>query len=200
MKRSILLITLLAFMACEDKKDEISPLIGTWEISNLGEYANANCSGALDYSGWAFVQAFGFKINIVIKEDGTGTMTVTIGNEKEEAPLTWDDSKSQICVMGDCLTYKLDGDSFTIDQSQEAYCEDDDGDETNHDSQSTCEADGNTWEEATCSNMTFTKKSNQKKPLHAGAFYIIYNRRLCLAVEFNGYQFRDTLLFHSNPI
>jgi len=113
MKRSILLITLLAFMACEDKKDEISPLIGTWEISNLGEYANANCSGALDYSGWAFVQAFGFKINIVIKEDGTGTMTVTIGNEKEEAPLTWDDSKSQICVMGDCLTYKLDGDSFT---------------------------------------------------------------------------------------
>ena len=157
-KQSILLITLLAFMACEDKKDEISPLIGTWEISNLGEYANANCSGALDYSGWAFVQAFGFKINIVIKEDGTGTMTVTIGNEKEEAPLTWDDSKSQICVMGDCLTYKLDGDSFTIDQSQEAYCEDDDGDETNHDSQSTCEADGNTWEEATCSIMTFTKK------------------------------------------
>jgi hypothetical protein len=46
----LLILGLLAFMACEDKKDEISTLIGTWEISNLGEYANANCSGALDYT------------------------------------------------------------------------------------------------------------------------------------------------------
>ena len=159
MKRSILLITLLAFMACEDKKDEISPLIGTWEVSNLGEYANANCSGALDYTGWAFVQAFGVKITIVIKEDGTGTMTMIFGEEEEEEEaLTWDDSKSQICIMGDCLSYKIDGDSFTIDQPVEAFCSDDDGDQTNHDSQSTCEAAGNAWEEATCSIMIFTKK------------------------------------------
>ena len=159
MKKILLLILgLMAFMACEDKKDEISPLIGTWEVSNLGEYENANCSGALDYTSWVFVQAFGFKITIVIKEDGTGTMTVIAGDEKEEAPLTWDDSKSQICIMGDCLTYKLDGDSFTIDQPDEAICEDDDGDATNHDTQSTCEAAGNTWEEASCSQMEFTKK------------------------------------------
>jgi len=32
-------------------------------------------------------------------------MTVIAGDEKEEAPLTWVDSKSQICIMGDCLTY-----------------------------------------------------------------------------------------------
>ena len=161
MKRSILLITLLAFMACEDKKDEISPLIGTWEVSNLGEYANANCSGALDYTGWAFVQAFGFKMNFVFKEDGTGIMTLSIGNEEEETPLIWDDSKSQICFSlndDDCLTYQLDGDSFTIDQPDEAICEDDDGNESNHDTQSTCEAAGNTWEEASCSQMEFTKK------------------------------------------
>ena len=158
MKRSILLITLLAFMACEDKKDEISPLIGTWEVSSLGEYANANCSGALDYTGWAFVQAFGVKITIVIKEDGTGTMTMIFGEEEEEEALTWDDSKSQICIMGDCLSYKIDGDSFTINQPVEAFCSDYDGDQTNHDSQSTCEAAGNAWEEATCSIMTFTKK------------------------------------------
>lgn len=85
-------------------------------------------------------------------------MTVIAGDEKEEAPLTWVDSKSQICIMGDCLTYKLDGDSFTIDQPDEAICEDDDGDETYHDTQSTCEAAGNTWEEASCSQMEFTKK------------------------------------------
>jgi hypothetical protein len=154
----LLILGLLTFMACEDKKDEISPLIGTWEVSNLGEYENANCSGALDYTDWGFVQAFGFKITIVIKEDGTGTMTMIGGDEKEEGPLTWDDSKSQICIMGDCLTYKLDGDSFTVDQPNEAICEDDDGDETNHDTQSTCEAAGNTWEGASCSQMEFTKK------------------------------------------
>ena len=161
----LLILGLLTFMACEDKKDEIedkvdeiSPLIGTWEVSNLGEYANANCSGALDYTGWAFVQAFGVKITIVIKEDGTGTMTMIFGEEEEEEALTWDDSKSQICIMGDCLSYKIDGDSFTIDQPVEAFCSDDDGDQTNHDSQSTCEAAGNAWEEATCSIMTFTKK------------------------------------------
>jgi hypothetical protein len=161
----LLILGLLTFMACEDKKDEIedkvdeiSPLIGTWEVSNLGEYANANCSGALDYTGWVFVQAFGYKITIVIKEDGTGTMTMILGDEKEEEALTWDDSKSQICIMGDCLSYKIDGDSFTIDQPVEAFCSDDDGDQTNHDSQSTCEAAGNAWEEATCSIMIFTKK------------------------------------------
>ena len=161
----LLILGLLTFMACEDKKDEIedkvdeiSPLIGTWEVSNLGEYANANCSGALDYTGWVFVQAFGYKITIVIKEDGTGTMTMIFGDEKEEEALTWDDSKSQICIMGDCLSYKIDGDSFTIDQPVEAFCSDDDGDQTNHDSQSTCEAAGNAWEEATCSIMIFTKK------------------------------------------
>ena len=159
----LLILGLLTFMACEDKKDEIedkvdeiSPLIGTWEVSNLGEYANANCSGALDYTGWVFVQAFGYKITIVIKEDGTGTMTMILGEEEEA--LTWDDSKSQICIMGDCLSYKIDGDSFTIDQPVEAFCSDYDGDQTNHDSQSTCEAAGNAWEEATCSIMTFTKK------------------------------------------
>ena len=154
----LLILGLLSFMACEDKKDEISPLIGTWEISNLGEYANANCSGALDDTSWAFAQLFGLKITIVIKEDGTGTMTMIFGDEKEEAPLTWDDSKSQICIMGDCLSYKIDGDSFTIDQPVEAFCSDDNSEETNHDTQSTCEASGNTWDEASCSQMEFTKK------------------------------------------
>ena len=159
MKRSILLITLLAFMACEDKKDEISSLIGTWEVSNLGEYENANCSGALDYTGWAFAQAFGFKVTIVIKEDGTGTMTMTFGDEKEETPLTWDESKSQICLMGvECLTYKVNDNKFTIDTQDEALCVDDNDEETSHTDQSSCEAAGNNWEEAVCTQMEFTKE------------------------------------------
>ena len=61
-------------------------------------------------------------------------------------------------MMGiECTTYKLSGDSFTLDTPDEAFCEDDDGDETNHSSQATCEAAGNMWHEASCSVMTFTK-------------------------------------------
>ncbi|MEA1880794.1 MAG: hypothetical protein U9N31_00085 [Candidatus Marinimicrobia bacterium] len=159
MKRSILLIALLAFMACEDKKDDEGNLTGTWELSNLGQYANANCSGTLDYTGWALAQAFGLKGSMTFKSDGTGTFTITIGTENQEVPITWDESKTQICMMGvECMTYKLDGDKFTLEQAEDAFCEDDDGDETSHDTQSTCEAAGNTWEEASCSLMEFTKK------------------------------------------
>ena len=60
--KNILLLLILGLLACEEKEEEdLSPFVGTWEISNLGEYANANCSGALDYSGWAFVQALGLR-------------------------------------------------------------------------------------------------------------------------------------------
>tara|TARA_B110000014_G_C19795205_1_gene413135 strand:+ start:126 stop:605 length:480 start_codon:yes stop_codon:yes gene_type:complete len=159
MKKIIVLFLLLIAFSCEDKKDEISSLIGTWEVSNLGEYENANCSGALDYTGWAFAQAFGFKVTIVIKEDGTGTMTMTFGDEKEETPLTWDESKSQICLMGvECLTYKVNDNKFTIDTQDEALCVDDNDEETSHTDQSSCEAAGNNWEEAVCTQMEFTKE------------------------------------------
>lgn len=161
MKRTILLTALLAFMACEDKKeDNGGSLTGTWELSNSGEYANANCSGALDYTtGWAVAVAFGVKGEMTFKSDGTGTFTISFGTEKEEVPITWDENKTQICLMGvECLPYKLDGDKFTLDQAQDAYCENYDGEETSHESQSTCEAAGNSWEEASCSQMEFTKK------------------------------------------
>ena len=159
MKKIIVLFLLLIAFSCEDKKDEISSLIGTWEVSNLGEYENANCSGALDYTGWAFAQAFGFKVTIVIKEEGTGTMTMTFGDEKEETPLTWDESKSQICLMGvECLTYKVNDNKFTIDTQDEALCVDDNDEETSHTDQSSCEAAGNNWEEAVCTQMEFTKE------------------------------------------
>ena len=158
MKRFTLLMALFIFFACEDKDDDNSGMIGTWELTNMGEYANADCSGAVDDSGWALVQAFGMKITLELKSGGTGTYTMKMGPEEEGIPVTWDESKSQICMMGiECTTFKLSGDSFTLDTPDEAFCEDDDGDETNHSSQATCEAAGNIWHEASCSVMTFTK-------------------------------------------
>jgi hypothetical protein len=109
-------------------------------------------------------------------EDGTGTMTMIFGDEIEEAPLTWDDSKSQICIMGDCLSYKIDGDSFTIDQPVEAFCSDDNSEETNHDTQSTCETSGNTWTKHLALKWNSLKnRINETIPSMRGLFALYIN-------------------------
>lgn len=148
---------MLTLMACEDKNDDGGALTGTWKQTNMGTYANGNCSGALDYSNWALFAASGFKAEMTFKSDGTGTYTLTGGGEKDEFSFTWDESKSQICAMGECLTYTLVGNKFTMDQVNDANCEDDKGEETGHTSKSTCEAAGNLWTEASCFQMEFTK-------------------------------------------
>ena len=44
--------TFLFFISCEDKDDAegINSLVGTWEMTNSGEYANADCSATIYYS------------------------------------------------------------------------------------------------------------------------------------------------------
>ena len=156
LKKIIILLSLLAFFACEDNKDDDSSLIGTWDLSNMGEYANGDCTGEVDNTGWALVQAFGMKLTMIIKSDGTGTYSAAIGTETQDVSLTWDENK--ICMMGECINYKVSGDSFSLDQQTEAYCEDDYGDETNHSTKAACESAGNGWIEASCTKMTFTKE------------------------------------------
>ena len=156
MNKIIILLSLLAFFACEDNKDDDSSLIGTWELSNMGEYANADCTGEVDNTMGALALAFGMKITMTIKSDGTGTYSITAGDVNQDVSLTWDENK--ICLMGECINYKVSGNSFSLDQLTEASCEDDYGDETNHSTKTTCESSGNEWVEASCAQMTFTKK------------------------------------------
>ena len=156
MNKIIILLSLLAFFACEDNKDDDSSLIGTWELSNMGEYANADCTGEVDNTMGALALAFGMKITMTIKSDGTGTYSITAGDVNQDVSLTWDENK--ICLMGECINYKVSDNSFSLDQLTEASCEDDYGDETNHSTKTTCESAGNEWIEASCAQMTFTKK------------------------------------------
>jgi len=157
----IMLFSLLLAFSCEDIDDAegTNSLVGNWEMSNLGEYANADCSGTIDYSGWAMASAFGMKVTMEFTSDGTGTYSVSALGETEDVPLTWDESKSQICLMGvECHTYKVNDNKFTIDTLDEALCVDDNDEETSHTDQSSCEAAGNNWEEAVCTQMEFTKE------------------------------------------
>ena len=161
MKKMIMLFSLLLAFSCEDIDDAegTNSLVGNWEMSNLGEYANADCSGTIDYSGWAIASAFGMKVTMEFTSDGTGTYSVSALGETEDVPLTWDESKSQICLMGvECHTYKVNDNKFTIDTLDEALCVDDNDEETSHTDQSSCEAAGNNWEEAICTQMEFTKE------------------------------------------
>ena len=156
MKKNIILAALLTLFACENNEDDNSSLIGTWELSNMGEFANGDCTGEVDNTGWALVQAFGMKVTMIIKSDGTGTYSATVGTEIADVSLTWDENK--ICMMGECINYKVSGDSISFDQQAEAYCEDDYGDETNHSTKAACESASYLWFEASCTQMTFTKK------------------------------------------
>ena len=120
MKKIIILTSLLAFFSCEDNKDDDSSLIGTWELSNLGEYANENCTGDLDASGWALIQAFGMTVTMTMKADGKGTYSVKFGTDIENVPLTW--NEKEICIYGECSSYKLSGDSFDLAFISEIDC------------------------------------------------------------------------------
>ena len=161
MKKIIVLFSLLIAFSCEDKDEaeETSSLVGTWEMSNLGDYANADCSGTIDYSEWAMASAFGMKVTMEFTSDGTGTYSVSALGETQDMTVTWDESKSQICLMGaECLTYKLNDNKFTIDAPNEEYCGDDNGEDTSQTDQSSCEAAVNTWFPKTCQIQEFTKK------------------------------------------
>ena len=49
MKRFLLLFSLVVMFSCEDEKDSESSsnsnLLGKWNMTNMGEYENAYCSG-----------------------------------------------------------------------------------------------------------------------------------------------------------
>jgi len=152
---------MLLIFSCEDKDEAEGTisLVGTWEMTNMGEYANADCSGTINNDDWAMMITFGMKAVVEFTSDGKGTYIVSALGQTEEMPMTWDESKSQICFMGvECATYKLNDNKFTIDTQDEAYCEDDSGEDTSDTDQTSCEAAGNSWFEKSCQIMEFTKE------------------------------------------
>tara|TARA_B100000405_G_scaffold292970_1_gene244838 strand:- start:27 stop:515 length:489 start_codon:yes stop_codon:yes gene_type:complete len=162
MKKYILLLSLFVSFSCEDNDENESEggqIVGLWKATDAGEYENANCTGDIDNMGFAFLQAFGITITMEFKSGGTGTYKMGGMGEDIEMPITWNESKSEFCLMGiECVEYKLNDNKFSFDQKADAYCEDLDGNEVNYD-ESTCEEDpSRTWNEASCSFNEFTKQ------------------------------------------
>ena len=67
----------MILIACEDKNDDQDggSLVGIWELSNMGDYANADCSGEIDDAGWALASAFGLKATMEFASNGKGIYT-----------------------------------------------------------------------------------------------------------------------------
>jgi hypothetical protein len=122
MKKMIMLFFLLLAFSCEDidEAEGINSLVGTWEMTNLGGYANADCSGTFDNSDWVLASSLGWKVTMKFTSDGKATYTELLFGNTQEITATWDESKSQICQIPlqkgvECFTYKLNDNKFTID-------------------------------------------------------------------------------------
>ncbi|MBT4034280.1 MAG: hypothetical protein HOB84_12490 [Candidatus Marinimicrobia bacterium] len=161
MKFVTIIICCLALIACEDDADDVTlsdDVLGGWSITNMGQFANADCSGDLDYTGWALAVAFGVSMEYSFNADGTVDVSTTAFGMTETETLSWDVDGDQLCIEGECETVDLSGDAITIVTSADAYCEDDMGDEIDGVTMTECEAAGNDWYEAACYEFTATRQ------------------------------------------
>ena len=166
MKKALLLLfPLMIFISCGDKEDEEIPsFVGTWNLTFMGEYENADCTGDLDSSNWALVHAFGFESSMTFDEDGTFEVSISVlGNTQTETG-TWSESSDGSLIIdgadeGASVSLSVDGNTFSVTAPSDAYCADMDGEELpEYTDQSSCEDAGNEWYEASCTLSEYTKQ------------------------------------------
>ncbi len=163
-KALLLLIPLMIFISCEDEKEDgdVSAFVGTWDLTFAGEYENADCTGDLDSTLWAFAQAFGMSVTMILDDDGTVEMTFSVMGETETETGTWSENSdgTSLTINGESQNVSMasDGNSFSVTAMDDAYCEDSDGEETSYTDSTSCQAAGNYWIEASCSYMEYTKE------------------------------------------
>lgn len=161
MKYLTLAICCMALLGCEDDAEDKSlsdEVLGSWSITNFGEYANADCSGDLDYTGWALAVAFGVSMEYTFNADGTVDISTSALGMTDTETLTWTVDGDQLCIESECETVDLSGDSFTLVSSEAAYCEDADGEVVVGTGMTACEAAGNDWVEAGCIEITISRQ------------------------------------------
>ncbi len=163
-KALLLLIPLMIFISCEDEKEDedVSAFVGTWDLTFASEYENADCTGDLDSTLWAFAQVFGMSVTMILDDDGTVEMTFSVMGETETETGTWSENSdgTSLTINGESQNVSMasDGNSFSVTAMDDAYCEDSDGEETSYTDSTSCQAAGNYWIEASCSYMEYTKE------------------------------------------
>jgi hypothetical protein len=137
--------------------------VGTWNVTFIGEYENADCTGDLDSSNWVLAQAFGFESSITFDEDGTFEVSISVlGNIQTETG-TWSESSDGSLIIdggdGNEGVLSADGNTISVTAPSDAYCENANGYEIpEYTDQSSCENAGNDWYEASCTLSEYTKQ------------------------------------------
>ena len=164
-KALLLLIPLMIFISCEDEKEDedVSAFVGTWDLTFASEYENADCTGDLDSTLWAFAQAFGMSVTMILDDDGTVEMTFSVMGETETETGTWSENSdgTSLTINGESQNVSMasDGNSFSVTAINPAYCVYPFTDEeTSHTDSTSCADAGNAWIEASCSYMEYTKE------------------------------------------
>ena len=165
MKKALLLLfPFMIFISCGDNEDEeVSSFVGTWNLTFIGEYENADCTGDLDSSGWVLAQAFGMEASMILGEDGTAEVSLSVFGNTETETGTWSESSDGSLILdgGDDEegVLSVDGNTISVKSPSDAYCEDADGEELpQYADQSSCENAGNDWYEASCILTEYTKQ------------------------------------------
>ena len=166
-KYLIILFPLIFFLGCADDSEDDdsssnSSFDGTWQVTFLGDYENADCSGSVDSTGWAFASLFGFVQTLEIEEDSY-TMSITMMGETEQMTGDFYDEDGMPCILDECLpiTWETNGQVWSSDMISDAYCEDFDGEELpDYTDETSCEdADsGNLWYDESCTITVWTKQ------------------------------------------
>ena len=162
--KKLLILLLLLFTSCEEKKDgEISKFVGTWVVTEMGTYQVATCSGEVDDTEWRGLKGKGLTITLQIYKDGTGKEVIT-GPEPSTTILTWYDIGETFCFGGECYNYEMDinNKSFSVNTVEDAYCIDEDYAVTNHITEKTCQdaSTGNQWFPPKCHRTRYKKQIN----------------------------------------
>ena len=154
MKKLILLLPLLLFLGCEDEAttpDIDTILTGTWNVTGLGSYPDANCTGTPDNTSWALAQAFGISMTFIFHADGTVDMTTTVFGDSDTQTLDWTADNTELCIDSECVTYTLSNDNkaLSFHGVVEAYCIDANDDEVAL-GETACGEAGYDWNDAVC--------------------------------------------------
>ena len=163
-KYLIMLLPLLFFIGCSDDDsddDSGTSFDGTWQVTFMGEYENADCSGSVDSLGWAFITAFGMVQTLEIDGDSYTISTTMMGNT-EQTTGTFTEEDGSLCLDGLCLpiAWETDGQVWLSNMTSDAYCEDANTmDElSQYTDQSSCEDSGNDWYDESCTKTVWAKQ------------------------------------------
>ena len=164
-KYLMIFLPLMFFIGCDDNSNDddsssSSPYDGTWQVTFIGEYENADCSGSVDSTTWAFAALFGLVQTLEIDGDSY-TMSMTMMGETEQTTGTFSEEDGDICVDGECLpmTWETDGEVWSQNITSDAYCEDyDEVELPDYTDQPSCEDSGNYWYDESCVITVWTKQ------------------------------------------